>query len=1091
VLRASLRSTLFLIAFVLVTSSFPAYLVAQTIDVETQTKPGRKPTPKRPPSQKPAHPAQPTEPAAAAGPVQVPSSFFSELKWRLIGPFRGGRALTAVGIPGKPAVYYFGAVGGGVWKSTDAGYSWDPIFDSQPIASIGAIAIAPSDPNIIYVGSGEADMREDITYGNGMYKSTNFGRTWTHIGLTDSQQIGRILVDPHDANLVYVAALGHAFGPNAERGVFRSTDGGQTWTPVLHKDDDTGAIDLAFDPTNSKTIYASLWQTRRPPWNVYPPSNGPGSGLYKSTDGGDHWEQLTNGLPTEGLGRIGIAVSRSEPTRVYAIVDAKDGGLYRSDDAGATWHRMDNERRIWGRGWYFGVVDVDPMNPDIVYVSNTSLYRSTDGGKSFTSFKGAPGGDDYHSIWIAPDDPQRIILSSDQGTTLTLNGGKTWSSWYNQPTGQMYHVATDRRFPYWVYGAQQDSGAIALPSRSDFASITQRDFTPVAVGGESGMLAPDLANPEIVYGGTVTRFDWRNMQSQDISPTITRQGYFRQSWTLPIVASRADPRKLYFAHQMLFRTTDGGKTWSQISGDLTRPNPSTPPNLDPITAKYGLASPRKGVIYTIAPSPLDSKLVWVGTDDGAIRVTPDDGITWNDVTPHELKAWSKVGIIEASHFDKRTAYAAIDRHRVEDMRPYIYRTHDRGTTWHVLGKGIPDGAFVNAVREDTVRRGLLFAGTELGVYVSFDDGDNWQPLQNNLPVVSIRDLEIHGDDLVIATHGRAFWVMDDITPLRQISTKVHDSAAYLFKPADAMRVRPGSDMGTPFPPEIPHGDNPPQGAVLDYYLRADAQSPVELEIIDSRQILVRHYSSADKPQAVDEKTLEFPAFWVKQQPSLSVTAGLHRFVWDLRYTPLPPAGGPGGGGGRRGGGVWVTPGQYTAVLLVNGTPYRQPLTVKMDPRAQASAADLAAQLDASRKASAAAEEIAKALAEAAPIEKQLQLAKAGTSANTSSPNPSNPSVAQFEKQFATIVGPPPAGYGTPVIQVDTDETSLRHLAATFRELLAAMQSADTAPTPEQVRAMEQNRAIMQQTLMQWEALMKNDWPQVRAQLEGSQSAATR
>jgi photosystem II stability/assembly factor-like uncharacterized protein len=985
------------------------------------------------------------------------------MKWRLIGPFRGGRSLTAVGIPGQPAVYYFGAVGGGVWKSTDAGMTWEPIFDSQPIASIGALAVAPSDPNVIYVGSGEADMREDITYGNGMYKSNDAGKTWSHIGLTDSQQIGRILVDPNDANLVYVAALGHAFGPNAERGVFRSSDGGKTWTPILHKDNDTGAIDLAFDPTDSKTIYASLWQTRRPPWNVYPPSNGPGSGLYKSTDGGTTWKQLTNGLPTEGLGRIGIAVSRSEHNRVYAIIDAKDGGLYRSDDAGDTWHRMDNEKRIWGRGWYFGIVEVDPKNADVVYVSNTSIYKSTDGGKSFTSFKGAPGGDDYHSIWIAPDDPARMIVSSDQGTVITFNGGKTWSSWYNQPTGQMYHVATDQRFPYWVYGAQQDSGAIALPSRSDFSSITQREFTPVPVGGESGMIAPDAADPQIVYGGTVERFDWRNMQSQDISPTLTRPGQFRQSWTLPILASTKDPRKVYFAHQMLFRTIDGGNNWQQISQDLTRPNPATPANVDPITAKYGLASLRKGVIYTIAPSPLDANLVWVGTDDGMIHVTSDDGKTWRDVTPRELTAWSKVGIVEASHFDKNTAYAAIDRHRVEDMKPYIYRTHDGGKTWQALGKGIPEGAFVNAVREDTVRRGLLFAGTELGMYVSFNDGDNWQPLQMNLPVASVRDMDIHGDDLVVATHGRAFWILDNITALRQMSASVASEAAHLFKPADALRMHPGSDMGTPYPPEIPHGDNPPAGAIIDYYLHNDAQGPVTLEILAGSNV-VRRYSSDDKPVVVDEKTLEFPSFWVKPTPVLSAKAGLHRFVWDLRYPPVPQPGGTGGGGGgRRGGGIWAMPANYTVRLTANGQTYTEPLTVKMDPRAHADEEALQTQFNASQMVSTVLKDLNEALTSAATIEKQLQTMKANASAGTSGA----PNLADFEKRFVSIVGPPPGGYGTPVIPVETDETSLRHYAAKCRELIAAMQSADARPTPEQMDFAKKMPGLAQQALTKW------------------------
>ncbi|HXZ28303.1 MAG TPA: hypothetical protein VEG08_09940, partial [Terriglobales bacterium] len=719
---------------------------------------------------------------------QVDPAVFAGLHWRLVGPFRGGRALTATGVPGQPSVFYFGSVGGGVWKSTDAGNTWEPIFDSQKIASIGAIAVAPSAPDVVYVGTGEADMRSQISYGDGMYKSSDAGRSWTHIGLEDSQQIGRILVDPHDPDRVFVAVLGHAYAANSQRGVFRSSDGGKHWDRVLYKDDNTGAIDLAFDPTNSQVIYAALWQTRRPPWNIYPASNGPGSGLFKSTDGGTTWQQLTQGLPTEGLGRIGVAVAPSDPNRVYALVDAKDGGLYRSDDAGRTWTRASNEARTWGRGWYFGVVEVDPKNPDVVYVCNTSVYKSVDGGKNFTAFRGAPGGDDYHGLWIAPDDPQRMIVSSDQGTIVTLNGGQTWSSWYNQPTAQLYHVATDQRFPYWIYGAQQDSGTIAVPSRTDYASITGHDWGPVALG-ESDMVAPDPLHPGIVFGGTVDRYDVATSQGQDVSPTIGRPGTFRRTWTLPLVFSSADPHKLYFSHQFLYRSTNGGRSWEQISPDLTREDPGVPANLDPVTAGYGLASPRKGVIYSIAPSPLSPNLLWVGTDDGLIHRSSDDGKHWSDVTPKELTAWSKVATLEASHFDEKVAYAAVDRHRLDDYRPYIYRTHDGGKTWQMVAKSIPADSFVNVVREDPLRAGMLYAGTELGIYVSFNDGDDWQPLQFNLPVSSVRDITIHGDDLVVATHGRSFWILDDITPLREAKAELAAEPVHLFKPATALRIR--------------------------------------------------------------------------------------------------------------------------------------------------------------------------------------------------------------------------------------------------------------------------------------------------------------
>lgn len=1011
--------------------------------------------------------------ALACSAQQVDQSLFQDMKWRMIGPFRGGRSLTATGVPGHSHLYYFGAVGGGVWKSTDAGTSWQPIFDGQPVASIGALAVAPSDPNVIYVGTGEADMRSDISYGNGMYKSTDGGGTWTHIGLDDSQQIGRILVDPNDTKVVYVAALGHAYAANPERGVFKTVDGGRTWAHILNKGDDTGAIDLAFDPTDSRIIYAALWQTRRTPWNVYPPSNGPGSGLYKSTDAGKTWVELKNGLPVEGLGRIGIAVARTDHNRVYAIVDAKEGGLYRSDNGGQSWKLADNEQRIWGRGWYFGIVEVDPKNPDVVYVSNTSVYRSSDGGKSFVAFKGAPGGDDYHSIWIAPEDSDRMILSSDQGTIISLNGGKTWSSWYNQPTAQMYHVAADTRFPYWLYGAQQDSGAISVPSRGDFAFITHRDTKPVEVGGESGMLAPDPLDGNIVYGGTVERFDIRNTQTQDVSPTMGRPGPFRQTWTLPLVFSPADPHKLYFSHQVLFRSTNGGKSWDEISPDLTRENPGVPPNLDPITAKYGLASPRKGVIYAIAPSPLDANLVWVGTDDGLIHVTGDDGNTWQNVTPKDMTAWSKVGIIEASHFDKQVAYAAVDRHRLDDRHPYIYRTRDGGKTWHQLGRGIPDGAFVNAVREDAVRRGLLFAGTELGMYVSFNDGDDWQPLQLNLPVASVRDIAVKGGDLAIATHGRSFWILDDIAPLRELAGPIQYEDTHLFKPAVAIRIRPGSDQGTPNPPEVAHADNPPNGAIIDYFFRDDAKTPVVLEILDSKGEVVRRYSSDEKIAKVEEKSLNIPMYWIKPTKRLAATHGMHRFLWDLHYAS--PLAGP----SREASGVWALPGMYTVRLTANGQTLQQPLEVTIDPRAKASSADLQAQFDASQNAVALLAEITKAISDATQVDKQLGTLQAKSHFAA---------LQSFQQKFTAIVGPATPGYGRPVMPLDTDHSSLRHMNGTLRQLVSALQSADAAPTVEQQNALQQSSAAVQSAIAAWKQLVNYDLPRLNSELKANGDA---
>jgi photosystem II stability/assembly factor-like uncharacterized protein len=1001
---------------------------------------------------------------------QVDPALFSDMRYRLVGPFRGGRALTATGVPGSSSVFYFGSVGGGVWKTNDAGLTWKPIFDGQSIASIGAMAVAPSDANVIYVGTGEADMREDITYGNGMYKSTDAGNTWTRIGLEDTRQIGRVLVDPKDANVVYVAALGHAYGANPERGVYRSTDGGKTWKAVLHKDNDTGAIDLAFDPQDSHTIYAAMWQTRRPPWNVYPPSNGPGSGLYKSTDSGDTWQRL-EGLPTEGLGRIGVAVAPSDRNRVYAIVDAKDGGLYRSDDAGKTWSRGDFTRRIWGRGWYFGVVEVDPKNPDVVYVANTTLYKSVDGGKTFTALKGAPGGDDYHGVWIAPEDGNRMIVATDQGTIITLNGGKTWSSWYNQPTGQFYGIATDNRTPYWIYGAQQDSGAMAVPSRSNFASISERDWRPIPVGGESGTIAPDPADQNVLYGGTVSKFNWATGQEQNISPTIGLDEHFRETWTLPVVISQADPHKLYFSHQGLFRSVNGGKSWEAISGDLTRENPGVPANLDPVTAKYGLASPRKGVIFSIAPSPIDGNMVWVGTDDGLIHVSTDDGKTWKDVTPKELTPWSKVGILDASHFDKLTAYAAIDRHRLEDNRAYIYRTHDGGKSWQMVSKGIPEGSFVNSVREDTVRRGLLYAGTEMGVYVSFNDGDQWQPLQLNLPTASIRDIAIRNDDVIVATHGRAFWVLDNVAPLREMDAKVASADVHLFKPAVAYRMRPGSDQGTPYPPEIPHGDNPPNGATLDYYLKADAKAPVTLEILDNSGALVRKFASSDKATVVEERSLEFPTYWVKPPKMLSEKAGMHRMTWDMRY-PSPT----GAAASRRGGGVWALPGQYTVRLTVDGKSYDQALTLKPDPRVKVTDAELRQQFAIARQSAGAATELGKLIAGAEAISKRLQETKLKVPALAAE-------ITGAEPKLRGIVGPPPAGFGLAAEQIDNDRSSMRYLARQFAALQAAVESGDAPPTLEQENAAKKYSATMAKTVEAWKQWVVSDLPGLNAKLK--------
>jgi len=693
---------------------------------------------------------------AAAAPAQpVDPSLYSAMRWRLAGPFRGGRTVGAAGIAERPNVFYIGVNNGGVWKTTDYGRTWTPIFDDQPTQSIGAVAVAPSDPNVVYVGSGEGLQRPDLSVGDGIYKSRDAGKTWEHLGLREARQIGAILVDPANADRVFVAALGHPYGPNEERGVFRSTDGGRTFQKVLYKDENTGAIDLAFDPSNAQTMYAVLWAARQGPWEYNNAYAGPTSGLFKSTDGGTTWQPLTRGLPSaaDGLGRIGIGIAPSDPMRMYAWVTARsESGIYRSDDAGASWRRVNDEARVIGRGDDFANVRVDPRNKGVVYAANTSTYRSEDGGHTFTAIKGAPGGDDYHTIWINPKSPEIMLIASDQGATVTVNGGRTWSSWYNQPTAQMFHVTADNRFPYWIYGGQQESGSAGVASRSDYGEITFREWHPVGVE-EYGYAAPDPLHPGVVYGGKVTRYDETTGEAQNVGPVPLRSsGNYRFDRTAPIIFSPADPHVLLFAAQMLFKTIDGGRHWTIISPDLTRGDPGMPANLGIYAADAAKATHR-GVIYSIGPSPLDINLIWAGSDDGLVHVTRDGGKTWNDVTPTELTPWSKVTQIDASHFDPLTAYISVSRFRLDDLTPLVFRTRDGGRTWTRITRGLADNASVNVVREDPVQRGLLFAGTERDVYASFDDGDSWQPITLNLPHSSMRDLVVHDVDLIVALTG--------------------------------------------------------------------------------------------------------------------------------------------------------------------------------------------------------------------------------------------------------------------------------------------------------------------------------------------------
>ena len=1004
---------------------------------------------------------------------QFPASLYADLQWRCIGPFRGGRTVAATGVPGNPNLFYIGVNNGGVWKTTDAGRTWVPIFDGQPTGSIGALAVAPSNPDIIYVGSGEGLRRPDLSTGDGIYKSTDAGTSWKRLGLRDGQQITNILIDPQDPNRVFVAVLGHPYGPNSERGVFRSTDGGATWQKILYKDDDTGATDLAFDPKNPQTLYADMWSSRRPPWTTGGPLEGHTGGLFKSTDGGDTWHPLTKGLPTnsQGLGRIGFGISPSNPNRIYALVDAAPevGGLYRSDDAGESWQRINHEDRIWGRGFDFAWVRVSPENPDIIYICNTSTYRSTDAGTSFTAIKGAPGGDDYHTVWINPENPKIILLAADQGATITVNGGETWSSWYNQPSAQFYHVITDNQFPYWVYGGQQESGSAGTASRSDWGEITFRDWHPVGTE-EYGYVAPDPLHPNLIYGGKVTRFDTITGQTQDVSPVILRTGKYRFNRTAPLIFSPAAPHTLYLGSNVLFKTTDAGHSWQIISPDLTREDPGVPPNIGDMIASDPAQGKHRGVIYSVAPSPLDANLIWAGTDDGLIWLTRDGGQNWREVSPPGLTPWSKIAQLDASHFDPNGVYAAVNRFRLDDLHAYIYRTHDGGQTWEKITNGLPDDASVNVVREDPVRQGLLFAGTEHAIYVSFNDGDSWQSLQLNLPATSMRDLVLHGDDIAVGTHGRSFWILDDITPLRQLNAQVAAAPAFLFKPGIAYRVRRNVNTDTPLPPEEPAGKNPPDGAIIDYNLQSAASAPVKLQIVDANGKIVRAFSSTDKPEAAMDqlgKELNVPLYWIRPPQILSDAAGAHRFVWDLR-TPPPaslrheyPISAIVHDTPRLPVGPAVMPGIYTVKLDVAGKIFTQPLEIKMDPRITAPVDQLDQQFRLASRICEAMNASFAALGQVRAVRAQLRdLAHQAPKGEIAD------AIHALEQKIAPFEGAPP-GFGQAAPQ-----DSFAQLNGQFGQLLGVVDGADAAPT----QTAQDTTGDLQRAL----TTLQNQWDDVKA-----------
>ena len=867
------------------------------------------------------------------------------MEWRQIGPFRGGRALAVTGVAGNPDTYYFGAVAGGVWKTTNAGVTWTPLTDKTGIMSIGAIAVAPSDPNVIYVGTGESCIRGNISFGDGMYKSVDAGKTWTHIGLEDSQHIAEIAVNPQNPDLVYVAAFGHAYGPNEMRGVYRSADGGKTWQRVLYKDNKTGAIDLAFDPHNAHILYAALWEANRTPWGMT--SGGPGSGLYRSADGGDTWKRLEgHGLPEGVLGRIGVSVSGADGNRVYAIIEAEKGGIYSSDNGGESWHLVNGDHRFTQRAWYFHHIIADPKSADTVYVLNTAMYRSTDGGKSF-NFVRSPHGDN-HGLWIDPTNPAWMINANDGGATISHDAGKSWSTQYNQPTAQFYHVAADNDFPYRVYGAQQDNSTVAIATRSDHGIIDRPDWYPVG-GGESGYVAPDPRNSAIVYAGSydglITRFDRNTGQDQDVASwPLNPMGAgaaeltHRFQWTAPILISPNDPNVVYHGGEAVFKTTDGGMSWTAISGDLTRNDKSKQQSSGGPLTQDNTSVEYYDTVFTIEESPVEKGVIWAGTDDGLVHVTRDGGEHWTNVTSKEFGDWSLVSLIAASPHTAGAAYVAIDRHKLDDYRPHIFKTSDYGKSWKNITAGIPESAYVHAVKEDPKRKGLLFAGTETGIYISFDDGARWQSLRLNLPATPIHDLVVKGDDLIVATHGRAFWSLDDISPLRQMGGATEGEDAHLFQPATAIRFRgPGFFITS----GIPAGQNPPAGAVIYYSLKEKTKDAITLEITDAQGKLVRKFSSKKEEHAAEEE--EFPQLRGAGD-TLPTEKGINKFVWDLETEA--PARVPGAvGWGGRPQGVTVVPGTYQVKLTAGGKSSTASVEVRKDPRVSATPGDFQLQFE--------------------------------------------------------------------------------------------------------------------------------------------------
>ncbi len=984
---------------------------------------------------------------------QVPQSAYQDMKYRMIGPFRASRTVGGVGVPSQPNVFYMGVNNGGVWKTDDFGRTWNPIFDSAPTGSVGDIAVSATNPDIIYVGSGEGLHRPDLGVGDGIFKSTDGGKTWAHMGLNDVQQVGRLVVHPTNPDIVFVAGLGHPYGANEQRGIFKTTDGGKSWKKVLYINHNTGAIQVEFDPNNPEVLFADMWEHQEGPWENARFS-GPNSGLYKSTDGGENWRKLTKGLPTaeQGLGRIGVGIAPGNSNIIFATVDARQGGgIYKSEDAGESWKLVNTQRRLWGRGGDFAEIKVHPKDPDRLYVGNVASYTSADGGKTWMSLKGAPGGDDYHRIWINPDNPDIMLFVADQGAVVTVNGGRTWSSWYNQPTSQLYHVTTDNQFPYWVYGGQQESGAIGMASRGNGGQTTFREFLGVGAD-EYAYVAPDPKDPNIIYGGRVMKFNKKTGQSQNVAPEALRSGKYRFVRTMPLMFHPADDNMLLFATNVLWKTMNGGQDWQIISPDLTYEQPEVPPSVGDFKTPEMETMARRGVIYAVGPSSLDVKTIWAGTDDGRVHLTTDGGKNWTEVTPPAMKSWEKVSQIDASHFNTRGAYIAINAIRRDDMKPYIYRTKDGGKTWKLITKGLNPNGPVNVVREDPLQPGLLYAGTEREVYFSIDDGENWQSLRNNMPATSIRDLVVHENDLVIGTHGRSIWILDNIAPLRQLKNK--RSSVQLFKPSTTFRVRDNMFSDTPLPPEEPTGENPPEGAILDYVLDNDA-SEVTLEILDTKNNIIRTYSSKDQPEEVDTTALPHPTYWIKPEQKVGTTAGHHRFSWDLRHEP--PAGArrqfaiaavykrtPSGPFGP-----FVHPGVYRVRLRVDGSVRVQSFKVEMDPRVSIEEDKLRLQTDLSMDCYRAYHEL-----------EDMRVTIDGMSSATSE---------QRAFRGNGRVGNPDTMYGS-IRHTPVENESVVGLQQKFLFMMNLLQSSDMAPTSQTEEAVKTLKETLEGMQKRWEKL---------------------